>query len=766
MTLTVASLFDGIGGFPLAFERAGATTVATVEIDPEAAAISRRHFPHAHQFDDVTKVTGDDLRAVGFVPDRGILTAGWPCQDFSVAGRRAGLDGARSGLWWEVVRILAELKPRWFLGENVPGLLSSVCDPECEGGCMARHGGAFGAVLGSLGQLGYGVAYRVLDAQFFGVPQRRQRVFIVGHLGTPFTAPAQVLLEPEGGERDSAAGREARESVTGPAPRSVGALGNGGEVVPALVARYQKGPDSAATQALIVEHTHTHTARSPRFRAAGNAATGSTPNQQPGDTWSSRKVVAALTSNGVGTCGADDNQAQAGHLIPTEVDQTLYSIMPMNSGRDYKARAVEVAQPLMTSPVGGNQGGDYVVSVTGDIAHTLTAEGADASEDGTGRGTPIVAYAPDTAATLTSGTSSPGVSAPGRRQEDDANIIVQPLALRGRSHGAELEIGPEGGPYTALRAGESTGQRLIAIGFHATQDPIHSEERVPAIGAKSIGNGVAVPIDMRNACRTNESSGTGVGKPGDPCYTLSTLPRGRPAVQTETVVRRLTELECERLQGYPPVLQWSDDMTKDEFIAAVLSTGMVKADAETGKVWVLRGPGGILLKEPREITGTKCNGYLVAKFSLGKLKRQVRLHRLIWIAANGIPDAGMAVCHRDDVKTNNRIDNLYLATPQRNSTDAKESGRYLSGEDNPQTKISEELRQTICDDYKHSEATLADLAARYGISKSRVHQIVRRDGWTDGQSGSARYRQLGNSVAVPVVEWIARRLVAVDEELT
>lgn len=130
MTLTVASLFDGIGGFPLAFERAGATTVATVEIDPEAAAISRRHFPHAHQFDDVTKVTGDDLRAVGFVPDRGILTAGWPCQDFSVAGRRAGLDGARSGLWWEVVRILAELKPRWFLGENVPGLLSSVCDPE------------------------------------------------------------------------------------------------------------------------------------------------------------------------------------------------------------------------------------------------------------------------------------------------------------------------------------------------------------------------------------------------------------------------------------------------------------------------------------------------------------------------------------------------------------------------------------------------------------------------------------------------------------
>lgn len=152
--LTLVSLFDGIGGFCLAFERAGAEVVATVEIDTAAAAVGRRHFPNATQFDDVTKVTADDFRAAGFVPERGILTAGWPCQDFSVAGRRAGLDGARSGLWWEVARILAELRPAWFLGENVPGLLSSVCDPECEGGCMETHGGAMGAVLGSLGQLG------------------------------------------------------------------------------------------------------------------------------------------------------------------------------------------------------------------------------------------------------------------------------------------------------------------------------------------------------------------------------------------------------------------------------------------------------------------------------------------------------------------------------------------------------------------------------------------------------------------------------------
>ena len=194
--LTVVSLFDGIGGFPLAFERAGAKTVATVEIDKAAASISRRHFPDAHQFDDVTEVSGDDLRAVGFVPERGIITAGWPCQDLSVAGHRQGLAGARSGLFWEVVRLLDETHSRWFVGENVPGLLSS------------NGGQDMGAVVGALGDLGYGVAYRVLDAQHFGVPQRRRRVFFVGHFGEPWSAPAEVLFELKGGAGDSAAGSE------------------------------------------------------------------------------------------------------------------------------------------------------------------------------------------------------------------------------------------------------------------------------------------------------------------------------------------------------------------------------------------------------------------------------------------------------------------------------------------------------------------------------------------------------------------------------
>lgn len=221
--LTAVNLFAGIEGFGLALHSAGIRTVAAVELDHAARGVIHDQFPDTTLFNDVCEVTADDLRAAGFVPKRGILTAGWPCQDLSVAGRRLGLGGARSGLFWEIVRLLGELHPKWFILENVPGLLSAVCpcigDNACGGGCtdshpvrggacgpgrcMELHGGAMGAVLGALGNLGYGVAYRVLDAQYFGVAQRRRRVVFVGCLGD-WAAPAQVLLEPESGGGDSA----------------------------------------------------------------------------------------------------------------------------------------------------------------------------------------------------------------------------------------------------------------------------------------------------------------------------------------------------------------------------------------------------------------------------------------------------------------------------------------------------------------------------------------------------------------------------------
>lgn len=177
--MKVGSLFSGVGGFDLGFERAGFEVAYQVEFDKHAQAVLKRHWPNTPLFEDIRNVTATELPAVD------VLVGGFPCQDLSVAGRRAGLAGARSGLFYEFARIIEETGPEWVVIENVPGLLSS------------RGGRDMGAVLGTLSELGYGWAYRVLDSQYFGVPQRRRRVFIVGRAGARSRSCAEVLFEPE-----------------------------------------------------------------------------------------------------------------------------------------------------------------------------------------------------------------------------------------------------------------------------------------------------------------------------------------------------------------------------------------------------------------------------------------------------------------------------------------------------------------------------------------------------------------------------------------
>jgi DNA (cytosine-5)-methyltransferase 1 len=178
---TAVSLFAGVGGFDLALERQGVKVVASVEIDKKAQEVLRRHFPDSTIFGDITGVTGEQLRAAGFEPSNGIITGGFPCQDLSVAGKRAGLGGSRSGLFWEICRLLDETRAQNFILENVPGLLSS------------NGGKDMAVVLEALVQRGYRIAWRVLDAQYFGVPQRRRRVFIVGCLGNSGRSPEEIL---------------------------------------------------------------------------------------------------------------------------------------------------------------------------------------------------------------------------------------------------------------------------------------------------------------------------------------------------------------------------------------------------------------------------------------------------------------------------------------------------------------------------------------------------------------------------------------------
>ena len=178
------SLFAGIGGFDLALSNAGVKVCASVEIDNKCRDVLAKHFPDTKLFSDIKDVTGDQLRAAGFIPERGIITAGFPCQDLSVAGLRKGLAGSRSGLFWEIIRLVDETQPRYLIIENVAGLLSS------------QSGRDLGIVIEALVERRYGIAWRVLDSQYFGVPQRRRRVFIVASLGE-HRSPVQILFEPE-----------------------------------------------------------------------------------------------------------------------------------------------------------------------------------------------------------------------------------------------------------------------------------------------------------------------------------------------------------------------------------------------------------------------------------------------------------------------------------------------------------------------------------------------------------------------------------------
>ena len=210
--LTAVSLFAGVGGFDFALESNGVKVVASVEWDKKAQEVLRRHFPSSTIFGDISGVTGEQLIQAGFNPKRGIITGGFPCQDLSVAGKRAGLQGSRSGLFWEIVRLLTETKAENFILENVPGLLSS------------NGGAGMATVITALDDIGFDVAWRVLDAQHFGVPQRRRRVFIVGCLRGSGGTPAEILALSEGRARYLEASKQTRKGSASTASDSIGAF--------------------------------------------------------------------------------------------------------------------------------------------------------------------------------------------------------------------------------------------------------------------------------------------------------------------------------------------------------------------------------------------------------------------------------------------------------------------------------------------------------------------------------------------------------------
>ena len=235
---TVGSLFAGIGGFDLGFERSGFDVRWQVEQDSNAKAVLSARFPLAQLFDDVRAVNASNLERVD------VICGGFPCQDVSVAGKREGLGGERTGLFWQVVRIAREIEPRWMVLENVPGLLSS------------NGGRDFYAVLAALADCGFRRSYRILDSRYFGVAQRRRRVFLVLRARRCGDGAETVLFEPEGSNRDSASGGQAWPHIANSITSGTGRVGSRGADDGANIVSYAIGSHAGAADGDQTNRSH------------------------------------------------------------------------------------------------------------------------------------------------------------------------------------------------------------------------------------------------------------------------------------------------------------------------------------------------------------------------------------------------------------------------------------------------------------------------------------------------------------------------------
>ena len=194
------SLFAGIGGFDLGLERAGHECLGQVEIDKKATAVLKKHWEGVPRHADI-RTAREWAREKGFT-ETGVdfVCGGFPCQDVSVAGRREGLKGNRTGLFFDAVEFAKEVKAKFILLENVPGLLTS------------NEGRDFGVILNSLAEAGYPyLEWRVLDSQFFGIPQRRRRLFIIASSTDRSKNP--VFIERQSLPRDNKPSNEAGQNI-------------------------------------------------------------------------------------------------------------------------------------------------------------------------------------------------------------------------------------------------------------------------------------------------------------------------------------------------------------------------------------------------------------------------------------------------------------------------------------------------------------------------------------------------------------------------
>lgn len=611
------------------------------EIEPFPCAVLAHHYPTTPNLGDMTKFAEwpeDEAHAID------LLCGGTPCQSFSVAGLRKGLDDPRGNLMLTFGAIAAKYRPQWLVWENVPGVLSS------------NGGRDFGSFLGLLGVLGYGFAYRVLDAQYFGVAQRRRRVFVVGCLGD-WRAAAAVLFE--------------RHSLSGyPAPRR-----EAGKAAPTIPSR------SSAGGGLGTDFDCDGGIVSIQGNLIGRDAGGPV---------------------GVGVGGPMFTLTKA-DVHAVSVPHALIS--PALKARDHKG---------VSSDGDGDGDGAILVPM---LAHSLRGEGFDASEDGTGRGTPLV-----------------------------------PVAFTQNSRSEVRLIGGDGGVVGALAA-EPGEQQQNYVAYPAIAFPANlsgtqhasTENLASALGAK---NPTAVAIQGENNASSYEADASSV---------LSTL---RDKVGAEAVA------------------QWGsrilDSLHSPEVLRSWLRGEGVFHEDEDFRSFVehsaLSREEGVPARALRQVWEHGPDGRTPQGRGLAK--------QLAFELGEALPRLPSLDAFGEDTVRHLRERSQGVRVLRETLSAIQAVGGRAGGQDQPACAGYQVRRLTpreyerlmgFPDGYTAIPWRTYQEATRKGISYETM--LAQRGMTLRGPSieecpDGPRYKALGNSWAVPNVRWIGERIDLVDQLLT
>ena len=526
MNLTMGSLFDGIGGFPLAAERYGIKTLWASEIEPFPIRVTTKRFPFMKHYGDISQMDGGKIEPVD------IITFGSPCTDMSIAGRRAGLDGKQSVLFYQAIRIIQEMRdathgkyPRYIVWENVPGAFSS------------NHGEDFKAVLEAIigvkepgaqvpmpeknlwpyadlymGEQ-WSVAYRTLDAQHWGVPQRRRRIFLVADFAG--WGAGQVLFESEGLSGYSAEGFRSWQRTAGSAADRTGAASlclndQGGQ-------RMDVTDDVTAT--LRAEAHHPPCV----LESAGFCTEHSSKSRSIGY---EEETSPTLRAGVVPAAVALENHPADSRISISEDNkvQTLTSRMGTGGGN----------VPLVM--------GNHI------CAYGISAKDSNAMKSANPHSG---IYEAETSRTLDGNGGNPGCNQGGI-------AVVESYAIQGSMIGRDNKNGPQGdGINEEVSFTLNTVDRHAVYAMTTGSFTQVAEDKAPTVLARDYKDPTAVCYGIGR-----DTFNQGKNAKFAPTFEEELQPtlvaKGPGAIQSGYTVRRLTPTECARLQGFPD--WWCDDL--------------------------------------------------------------------------------------------------------------------------------------------------------------------------------------------------------------